>query len=239
MTRQDAVRRRREEDRVRLAILVVLTIVTPILGFSFTFRGVREQDQAEERLRQLECSVRTLRAAVDVENFRQQTVRRVVGIINRYNPELPEETKLDVARTIFDMSLRYSNLSVDLICATITQESLWRPEAVSHAGAMGLMQIMPLTGCILAQAEGLDWSRPEEFLFDPIISVRLGCRYLSALIELYGIDGGLAAYNSGERRAALWLACNRDFRVLREETRNYIPSVLELLKRFESEAGLM
>ncbi|MDZ7373652.1 MAG: lytic transglycosylase domain-containing protein [candidate division KSB1 bacterium] len=238
MRRQDAHRSRRE-DRIRIALLLALTVITPVLGFSFSYRGRRASAYPDSRIAELHSSVAAFRAFVSADSARQRAIRRVVGIIDRYNPSLPQATKQKIAATIYEMSMKYDNLSVDLICATITQESLWRPEAVSPAGALGLMQIMPSTGLLLAYMEGVPWTYPEEVLFDPLTSIRLGCRYLSTLIELYGIEGGLAAYNSGERRAILWLACNRDYRVLREETRNYIPSVLELLKRFESEANLM
>ena len=73
-----------------------------------------------------------------------------------------------------------------------------------------------------------------------ITNIRLGCRYLSSLIHAYEIDGGLAAYNGGERRAALWIKNNRqDESILWEETRGYIPAVLRLYKQFREENGIL
>ena len=62
------------------------------------------------------------------------------------------------------MSVKYPNLDVNLICATITHESArtWEPEVVSKAGAMGLMQIMPATGEWLSKYEGITWTGAEE-----------------------------------------------------------------------------
>ncbi|MDZ7344543.1 MAG: transglycosylase SLT domain-containing protein, partial [candidate division KSB1 bacterium] len=87
---------------------------------------------------------------------------------------------------------------------------------------------------LLAAEENIPWTTPEEILYDPILNIRLGCRYLSNLIALYELDGGLAAYNGGEKRAAMWLASGRDDRILWAETRGYIPAVLKLYEQFQN-----
>ncbi len=97
---------------------------------------------------------------------------------------------------------------------------------------MGLMQIMPPTGIFLSENEGIKWTQAEEILYNPIYNIRLGCRYLSSLIEMYQLDGGLAAYNGGPKRAAMWLASGRDDKILYEETRGYIPAILNLYENF-------
>jgi len=107
------------------------------------------------------------------------------------------------------------------------------------AGAMGLMQIMPTTGMFLCDYEGIQWTTPEDILFNPIYNVRLGCRYLSSLIHAYEVDGGLAAYNGGEKRAAMWLRSNRQNDILWEETRGYVPAVLKLYKKFREQSGIL
>ena len=136
------------------------------------------------------------------------------------------------------MSVKYPNLDVNLICATITHESArtWDPKVVSKAGAMGLMQIMPATGKWLSKYEGISWTGAEEVLFDPIYNIRLGTRYLSALIETYDLEGGLAAYNGGDKRVKLWLANDKADGILWPETRAYIPFVLNLYDEFKSKS---
>jgi len=135
------------------------------------------------------------------------------------------------------MTRKYSNLDVDFICATITHESAksWEPQIVSKAGALGLMQIMPTTGAFLAVQEGIEWTTSEQVLQDPILNIRLGCRYLSQLVTMYQQDGGLAAYNGGPKRAEIWLASNRDQNTLVAETRNYVPAILKLYDQFRTE----
>jgi soluble lytic murein transglycosylase len=94
------------------------------------------------------------------------------------------------------------------------------------------MQIMPATGKWLASHEGILWTTPEDILFDPLHNIRLGSRYLSALIETFELEGGLAAYNGGGKRARRWLANNKADWVLWPETRRYVPFVLKLYDEF-------
>ncbi|GBE27589.1 soluble lytic murein transglycosylase precursor [bacterium BMS3Bbin03] len=104
----------------------------------------------------------------------------------------------------------------------------------SPVGAMGLMQIMPGTGMFLSEFEGIAWINAETVLFNPIYNIRLGTRYLSTLIDIYGLQGGLAAYNGGEKRAALWLAHNKANGILWPETQKYVPAVLNLYQQFQN-----
>jgi soluble lytic murein transglycosylase-like protein len=91
----------------------------------------------------------------------------------------------------------YNGLDVDLILAVMHTESAFHNFARSNVGALGLMQVMPATGAMIARQEGLEWAGPET-LFDPVANVRIGCRYLAFLRERYRkIDAALAAYNWG------------------------------------------
>ncbi len=194
-----------------------------------------EPPNRQASLVRLERSLRQTASLVKLDNARRQARRKVLHIISRFNPNMDAGLKQRIADEIFEMSLKYANLDVDLLCATITHESgrTWDPRVVSKAGALGLMQIMPATGRWLARYEGMDFSDPEAVLFDPICNIRLGARYLSALIETYDLEGGLAAYNGGGRRAAMWLAHNKADGILWQETRDYVPHVLKLYDEFK------
>ncbi len=220
--------------RGKIVLLVTLAVMTCISMASFAFRFYT-LDQSATKMADLERTLNTLKAAMNVDTMRQYQIQKIMAIIERYNPAMSSEKKYEIADEIYRMAIKYPNLSVDLICATITHESAltWRPDIRSQAGAMGLMQIMPATGIFLAADEGVPWTTPEDMLYDPITNIRLGCRYLSTLISLYKLDGGLAAYNGGEKRAALWLASGKDDRMLWEETRGYVPAVLKLYQQFQ------
>lgn len=215
--------------------LIVLMFVMFVSMMNFT-SGFKQMVDQQQLVADIERSIHDYKAIMGVDNSRRLALEKVFGIINKYNRKLSEEEKNSIANEIYEMSVKYTNLDVDLICATITHESArtWNANVVSRAGALGLMQVMPQTGYVLGKLEGIEWTTAEETLFDPIKNIRLGCRYLSLLIDMYEVDGGLAAYNGGERRAAKWLASGRDDEVLYKETRQYIPAILKLYDNYRN-----
>ncbi|MGH8369483.1 MAG: transglycosylase SLT domain-containing protein [Gammaproteobacteria bacterium] len=88
----------------------------------------------------------------------------------------------------------------------IRAESMFLPGAVSNAGAMGLMQLMPSTGRHLAGSIGMDIDADEDML-DPHTNLTLGSHYMDRLLARF--DGSeplaTAAYNAGATRVAEWL----------------------------------
>ena len=93
-------------------------------------------------------------------------------------------------------------LRPSLVMAVIEVESGARNFSTSPLGARGLMQLLPTTGESVAIAIGAVWDGPES-LFDPVLNVRLGVRYLRDLIDRYGdLHTALAAYNWGPGRIA-------------------------------------
>ena len=104
-----------------------------------------------------------------------------------------------LARAVMQESAR-SGLAVELVLAVILVESSGNPFAVSKAGAIGLMQLLPSTAEAVAAEIGLRWTGPE-LLFDPPANVQLGVAYLRQLIGRYGdVETALAAYNWGPTR---------------------------------------
>jgi soluble lytic murein transglycosylase len=203
-----------------------------LIGFSF--RYFDESEERAARMARLERVVRDMRAAMNVDSIREHKMKKIMAIIDRYNKDISSGLKYDIANEICEMSMKYTNLDMDLICATISHESAatWNPKVKSNAGAIGLMQIMPATGVYLAKFEDITWTDAEEILSNPIYNIRMGCRYLSTLITYYGLEGGLAAYNGGEKQAALWLKNNKADGILWAETRDYIPAVVNLYNKY-------
>jgi len=212
------------------AILIGFSLTATVLSVRY-FSISRAQDA---KIVELEKAMHELSSRMNVDSIRQYSMQKVIAIIDRYNSKMESSLKYEIANTIYEMSVKYPNLDVDLICATITQESgkSWDPRVVSPAGAMGLMQLMPTTGMYVAAVEGINWNTPDPVLFNPILKVRLGCRYLSSMIDAFEIDGGLAAYNGGQRIAAKWIRENYAAGILYTETANYVPSVKKFWKEY-------
>ena len=146
-----------------------------------------------------------------------------------------------VARRVFPLEHRdiivenAERYDVDkyLIMAIIRAESSFRVTVVSHAGAIGLMQIMPQTGEHIASRIGVE-DYTQDMLYDPAINIQFGTWYISQLIEQFNgnLDTALAAYNAGRNKVRGWLA-NEEFSTDGEnldyipytETRNFVSRV--------------
>ena len=117
----------------------------------------------------------------------------------RYQTGLAPFELRRVAETIVAESERLG-LERDLVLAVIHTESGFHAFARSPVGALGLMQIMPETGEMLARELDLEWQGPQT-LFDPVINVRMGTHYLAYLHGKYeDWERALAAYNWGPSR---------------------------------------
>lgn len=110
-----------------------------------------------------------------------------------------------------------------LIAAVIHAESLYNPQAVSSAGAVGLMQLMPGT----AERYGVyDRKNPEQ-------NVEAGVRYLNDLLVMFdnNLDLALAAYNAGENAVRRYGNRIPPYK----ETRNYVQKVKALSRTYKSQ----
>lgn len=94
-----------------------------------------------------------------------------------------------------------------LVAAVIRSESSWDPEASSHQGARGLMQLMPETAQDMVAKGLVDGKRYSyENLEDPTVNIEYGCAYLSCLLTYFNgaTDRAIAAYNAGMGNVDGW-----------------------------------
>jgi soluble lytic murein transglycosylase-like protein len=108
-----------------------------------------------------------------------------------------------------------------LVRAVIAQESAFKPDALSSAGAIGLMQVMPFN----ARKLGL---RTTKQLWNPRLNILAGVRLLAVLLKYYEGDlvSVLVAYNSGPKRKGAVVPENG-------ETPAYVEAVLHRLQLLE------
>ena len=125
---------------------------------------------------------------------------------------------LDYREEIMEWSAAY-DLEPAWVASVIRSESRFRPDAVSPAGAIGLMQILPETGeWIAQQLQFIDYSTP--LLNDVSLNIAFGTWYLRHLLNRFSsIDVALMAYNAGPTHAERWEG-NLDLAF--PETRQYI-----------------
>ena len=129
---------------------------------------------------------------------------------------------------------REFRLDPALLRGLVRQESVFNPSASSHAGALGLTQLLPGTAKPLAKSV-LRVRYRRAFLYDPGVNARLGAAFLRQLLDRFGGNRryALAAYNGGPARMQRVLAENRgraEDEILEShplpETRDYVRRVL-------------
>jgi len=130
-------------------------------------------------------------------------------------------TRVDGWRSLISEKAHKYQIPQALVASIMAAESAGRPEAVSYAGALGLMQVMPGTANYLA---GRRMTREE--VLDPSTNVDLGAKYLAELMERY--SGNLvkvpAGYNAGSARCTR----NPSDRWGLVQNRGYVEKVLRL-----------
>lgn len=132
------------------------------------------------------------------------------SIKNQKNPESASRSEIN------DLITKYANkngLDEDFVKAVINQESGFNPNATSHCGAMGLMQLMPST------AQGLGVTNA----YDAEQNIEGGTKYLKGLMNRFGNDKSLAlaAYNAGPNAVKKYGGIPPY-----AETQNYVKNVL-------------
>ena len=128
-----------------------------------------------------------------------------------------------------------------MINAIIRQESRFEQTAISHAGARGLMQLMPATASETARRAGLQHNKAW-LTSRPSHNIALGSRYLGQMVKRYNGNYAMAAaaYNAGPGRVDRWIKEMGDPRRMNQdqfidwteqipiyETRNYVQRVME------------
>jgi soluble lytic murein transglycosylase len=120
-----------------------------------------------------------------------------------------------------------------LVASLIRQESEFNPNAVSRANAVGLMQLLPKTGKLVAKEVKLRRYSSSQ-LYTPAVNLQLGTRYFRGMVDKFGsFEYALAAYNAGSDRVEEWLGQGkyRDPQEFVEsipftETREYVQAIL-------------
>jgi len=136
----------------------------------------------------------------------------------RSSKPMHDKTKI---HALISRTARRQGVEPALVHAVVSAESAYNPKAVSRAGAIGLMQVMPAT----AVDYGVSNSSA---LFDPTVNVDTGVRHLKRLLRKYRNDYGrvIMAYNAGEG-----VVDRTDNNVTYPETLGYTESVIRRYRK--------
>ncbi len=157
-------------------------------------------------------------------SLRNDTVNNYANILEKQRGAFKGSAGLAFAnRSLYDPYIeqigRKHGVDPALIHAVITVESAYNPHAISHAGAMGLMQLMPLTAKRFGVTDA----------YDPIQNIEGGVMYLRFLLDKFGnLPLALAGYNAGEGSVMKY---NNQIPPYKE-TQAYVPKVLGYYQRY-------
>jgi len=138
---------------------------------------------------------------------------------------MPSQADIDRYEAIVETAARTYGVDEALVRAVISAESGYNPQAVSRAGARGLMQLMPET----ARRYGVRNS------MDPVDNIYGGVKYLRDLIAMFrgNLELVVAAYNAGENAVIRY-----GFRIPPyTETLVYVPRVMDFYRKFQTRQG--
>jgi len=125
-----------------------------------------------------------------------------------------------------------NDLDPYLVAALVRQESAFNPSAISHANAVGLMQVLPSTGRLVAKDLKIRHFNPA-MLTIPATNLRMGTKYFKGMVNQFGaVEYALAAYNAGSDRVLDWQGSGK-YRDIEEfvesipftETREYVQAI--------------
>jgi soluble lytic murein transglycosylase-like protein len=154
-------------------------------------------------------------------NYLDSQYKRIVALHNARNLPRRRAGGAPIAPTAFDALIeKYAGVhqvEASIIRAIMETESAFNPTALSRAGAIGLMQLMPMT----ARELGVNPFVPEQ-------NIEGGVRYFSQLLKMFGsnLELALVAYNGGPGYAQRYA---RGQAALYGETRDYVRKVLSKL----------
>lgn len=186
----------------RFALLAIPAVALSGL-LTWIGAGLQDAEQHRSVLRaqsQQAVAEARLRMAVAADAAAEQ--ESILQLVREHQGQFSHCSQLQLAEAIYREAV---DAQVDplMVASIIAKESSFRDSAVSHAGAMGLMQLRPWVAADVAERGDLVWHGPST-LNDAELNVRLGIRYFKELLERFDGDQQLAltAYNFGPTRVS-------------------------------------
>jgi soluble lytic murein transglycosylase len=169
-----------------------------------------EVDRLKRHFQATDGASYALAEAFNARGFTSTGIRMGWEIYRRegaWNPRLLRIIYPFPYRELITAEARSHNLDPFFVAALIRQESMFNATVKSPVGAVGLMQVMPATGKILARGAGIA-NFATDHLEHPEINLHLGTAYLAELMGRYKqrVTSVLAAYNAGPNRVSRWSA---------------------------------
>ncbi len=155
-------------------------------------------------------------AIATIHRDRGESLRAVVAL-QRAHPDYSIYQADEVPQEVYDIFfplIEWETIKTEAtrhgldpytIAGLIRQESVFDPHAHSRSNALGLMQLLPSTGQLVARKQGIGRITDEQ-LYNPKLNIKLGTAYLAEMLNRFGkVEYAAAAYNGGPGRVDRWL----------------------------------
>jgi soluble lytic murein transglycosylase len=226
-----------DRDMVKAIRLLEQAKYTDRVGVFYRRLAVEIADPAELRL---------LSEMATAANLHQTALQ--IGIIGASRGRPVDDLAFTTSAIPANAKIR--GVEKSMVYAIARQESRFNREAISRAGARGLLQLMPATARETSRSLGLRYSK-SKLISDPAYNATLGAAYLGEMVGRF--DGSyvmtFAAYNAGASRVDQWVKRFGDPRdpdtdvvnwieaIPFTETRNYVQRIMENLQVYRARFG--
>lgn len=213
-------------------LLLCFLLIAAILLGHYVVRDLdRKSQETSAAVAQAERTMQRLESGLTFEARRRQMLLGMRDHILKANSRVSLADAYRYAEFALAATEKYPAVDPLFLLAIGLVESGYDPLARSKADARGLYQIWPSTGRLLVRALG--WSYDDSVLYDPEKNTQAAALYLDILFATYSDPQMvLAEYNGGPLNAGYLRA---GVSALADETRAYVPRVLELHKRLRAE----
>ncbi len=182
-------------------------------------------------------SIYNVEQTIIQKNRRKEAMSKVMKVGLYFNPNINERVLAQIAATMYDVGEKQYNIAVEEQIVWITGETEWYyrgKKSISHKGAKGLTQLMPVTAMYLAGKLNITY-RGNTTLFNPIENLRMGMRYYFDLkTEYKSPEYYITAYCWGEGSIGKFA---RNKRPITGRHRDYLNRFLTMKKKVEKVLG--
>ncbi len=170
--------------RVVVIALMLSICGLQLLGLNWVSQWRQHEQAVQKHVAVVQADIADIRARINTDAAEELIALKILVL----RPRVPYHTAREIASAIYKHAQR-NQRDPDLILSIMRIESAFDPSAVSHMGAMGLMQVMP---------QWIDVLDIQCDLFDPDCNVKYGLQILAAYEQLYDdLDMALTAFNRG------------------------------------------
>lgn len=239
------MKKREKSVIILLSVLCLIFIFSSFLGYKLVHELTKEiseikRTQKEQKANQIETN-QLLLSNMDWSTRRQKKTLFMRDMIisewkrigskerGKRDISLSLNEAYDIADNIMMNAEIYPNIDPLLILSVCWKESAFWKRAISHKGAMGLMQVMPVTARPYFEIFGISFNKNK--LYETGINLKVAVRFFEDVISTYGsIEKSLAYYNGGRWGATYY---PDSLEKCAKETAEYVPKVIDKYKEYK------